>query len=102
MTRQEPILLIIAPTIILAKQTAEDHGLDIATMVNTRTVLRPRLLRGWRDGTPYIAKDPDSWEMISREGEIMADLLFIAVRRGGLRPANDADLARCKPERVMA
>lgn len=100
--KQEPILLIIAPNILLAKETAEEHGLNISTMINTRTVLRPRLLRGWRDGTPYIAKDPESWKMISLEGEIMAEILFVAVRRGGLRPASDVDLQRCMPERVMA
>ena len=102
MKQAEPILLIIAPTVMLAKETAEEHGLDISKMINTRTILRPRLLRGWRQGTPYIAKDPEGWKRISREGEIMSELLFVAVRRGGLRPANETDLAFCKPERMLA
>ena len=102
MPKPDRVLLIIAPNITMAERTARAAGLDIATMENTRTILRPRLMRGWRNGTAYLASDPDSWKHISQEGEIMADLLFAAVRRGGLRPATEADVDAHKGERMTA
>lgn len=91
-------LLIIAPTLFLTRETALAHGIDPVLASNFRAIHRPAMLRGWSQGTPFIAPRMDGWRDFPNGPQLDA-LMTARIRDGMLRLAQPEDIAACQPER---
>lgn len=86
------ILLVIAPTLIECRRTADDFGVDPRAFDRLREIRTAHGLRGWRRGTPFIALHRDAWHR-SREGRDLDHVLSAMTLSGRLRIASEHDLA---------
>lgn len=87
--KQVRILLVVAPDVLLIRQTV--RAFDILPAADgVRFAMRPMSLRNWSRGTAFVALPHDSW---GAAGEDLRATLDGLVDRGQLRFAGEADLA---------
>lgn len=85
------LLLIVAPQPMECHATAKAFGLDFLQVARMRFIYRPHSLRGWRRGTPFVARERTAWS--TDNGRALDMMLDLLTRTGQLRPANSEDLA---------
>lgn len=81
------ILLVIAPSFNECRRTAIEFDLDFDQVEHMRFLHRVPQLRGWSQGTPFIALRRDRWP------EALDNTLHALQMKGQLRIATDRDLA---------
>ncbi len=81
------ILLVIAPSFNECRHTAIAFDLDFDKAEHFRFLHRVPQLRGWSQGTPFIALRRDRWP------EELDNTLHALQVKGQLRIATDRDLA---------
>lgn len=91
------VLLIIAPTLYACHETALAFGLNPRGMEDVRCVTKAEQLRGLKPGTPFIAREPNTWSE-TPSGWELGTVLDLRLRTGALRLAQDDDIAACRRE----
>lgn len=85
------ILLIIAPTLFECRRAIEAFGLNLDHLDRMRSVTRAHHLRGWSQGTPFIAINRETWSRDQQACDLDRTL-DACIFTGRLRIASDRDL----------
>lgn len=94
-----PLLLVVAPTPIMARETLVANRLSPDGGQAIRMVTRFTGLRGWRHGMPVIATEVSRWAVLAGfHGQMLEHTLMTMLACGRLRLAQDDDLARARWE----
>lgn len=100
MRENSPLVLVVAPTPLMARKTLEAYGLttDGGTMI--RMVTRFTGLRGWHHGMPVLAMDISRWPALGYDAHALENALMKMIACGRMRLAQDADIERVRAETV--
>lgn len=101
MRRAGPLVLVVAPTPVLARATLAAYGLTTDGGEMIRMVTRFTGLRGWHHGMPVLATDISQWSRMDHMSEALRKTLITLLAEGRLRLAQESDIDRVKRETVQ-
>ena len=93
------LLLVVAPTLLECSRTVSAYGLSLDHLASMRFVTRANGLRGWSNGTPFIAINRRTWGRDSFAVQLDA-VLSSMTHTHRLRQASDDELAALRKEAV--
>lgn len=93
------LLLVVAPTLHECSRTVSAYGLSLDHLAAMRFVTRADGLRGWSNGTPFIAINRRAWSCDSFAMQLDA-VLSSMVLTHRLRPASADELMALRKEVV--
>lgn len=101
MRENSPLVLVVAPTPVMAKKTLDAYGLTTDGGEMIRMVTRFTGLRGWHHGMPVLATGISRWPSLGYEAHALENALTAMLTSGRMRLAQDADIARIRAETVQ-
>ena len=96
-----PLVLVVAPTPTMARDTLAAYGLTTDGGEMIRMVTRHTGLRGWHHGMPVLARDVSLWPSLGYAAHALENTLMTLLACGRLRLAQESDIERVKLETVQ-